>query len=449
MNLREKLAGLLVEIRTLNDKDKLSDKEKRILADKLSEAEELKGTIGFEDRQNRLDDFMKPVIDEKPELRAGLQGEEFRTGGRNGGYQTRGGLETASVTVGEDRSYRGMFPEEQLETNNWGGIAEFAFKVAHKLPDQRMERSLNEGLGSTGGFSVPTAYSAEIFNVALQSELVRPRAKVYPVNAANKLIVPGTVIGDHSSNLFGGVTCAWAGEEETLSDANPKLRDIELTPYKLTALYKASNEWFSDAIAADKMVNETLGGAIGWNLDRAFLRGSGAGQPLGILNADCTLEISKEGGQTADTVVAENIFNMVSSLHSACFSRSVWAVHPDVLAKLFSLAVVVGTGGSAIFMPAGGEAPFNTLLGRPVLVSEHCSPLGDAGDIILADFSQYAIAMRKDLAIDSSQHVHFTSDQLAFRGIMRVDGMPLWNEPLTLADGSKEVSCFVVIEDRA
>ena len=283
----------------------------------------------------------------------------------------------------------------------------------------------------------------------MQSELVRPRAKVYSIGAANKLIVPATVIGDHSNNLYGGVTVSWTGEGDTMTGAEPKLRDIELSPHKLTALYVGSNEWFADAVSANKIVTSTMSGAIGWNLDSAFLKGTGAGQPLGVLNSDCVVEVAKEDGQDADTVVSQNIFKLWAAMHPACHRNAVWVVHPDVLPQLFSLSIAVGTGGGAWFVPAGGQSPYNTLLGRVVIVSEHMEPLGDAGDILLADFSEYVVGLRKELSIDSSQHVYFTADKTTFRGIMRVDGQPSWNEALTLADGSKTVSPFVTLADRA
>jgi len=90
-----------------------------------------------------------------------------------------------------------------------------------------------------------------------------------------------------------------------------------------------------------------------------------------------------------------------------------------------------------------------SILTRPVIFPEKTEPLGDVGDIMLADFSQYVIGLRAEMKIDLSQHVYFTTDEGAARLIERHDAQPLWDEALTLEDGSTEVSPFVTLAERA
>jgi HK97 family phage major capsid protein len=45
-------------------------------------------------------------------------------------------------------------------------------------------------------------------------------------------------------------------------------------------------------------------------LDDAIINGTGAGMPLGVLNAGCLVSVTKESGQKADTIVAENAVKM-------------------------------------------------------------------------------------------------------------------------------------------
>ena len=77
----------------------------------------------------------------------------------------------------------------------------------------------------------------------------------------------------------------------------------------------------------------------------------------------------------------------------------------------------------------------------PMLIPDH--------DILLADFSHYAVGIRKEMRLESSVHVAFQTDEIAHRCIVRVDGQPLWDEALTLEDGSTTVSPFIVLGDRA
>jgi HK97 family phage major capsid protein len=83
------------------------------------------------------------------------------------------------------------------------------------------------------------------------------------------------------------------------------------------------------------------------------------------------------------------------------------------------------------------------------LFSEKTEKLGDKGDIILADLSQYVVGLRSEMRFDMSIHVHFQTDELLARLIERHDGQPLWDAPLTLEDGSTTVSPFVTLAERA
>ena len=42
------------------------------------------------------------------------------------------------------------------------------------------------------------------------------------------------------------------------------------------------------------------------------------------------------------------------------------------------------------------------LLGRPVLQTEHLNRIGDLGDIVLADLSQYAVFIRSGISVETS-----------------------------------------------
>jgi HK97 family phage major capsid protein len=172
---------------------------------------------------------------------------------------------------------------------------------------------------------------------------------------------------------------------------------------------------------------------------------------LGILNSPCTITVAKETGQTGKTVVWENIVNMWSRLSAPSKANAVWLINQDVEPQLFNLGIVIGTGGSPAFMPAGAWSgtPFNSIFGRPVIPVEYCETLGTKGDIILADFSQYLLCEKGGLKTDYSMHVQFLTDQGVFRFVMRNDGQPIWPSALTPYKGTATVSPFVTLDVRA
>ena len=48
-----------------------------------------------------------------------------------------------------------------------------------------------------------------------------------------------------------------------------------------------------------------------------------------------------------------------------------------------------------------------SMLTRPLLFTEKLPALGDEGDILLADFSQYALGQRAGMGIEKSRHAGF------------------------------------------
>ena len=86
-----------------------------------------------------------------------------------------------------------------------------------------------------------------------------------------------------------------------------------------------------------------------------------------------------------------------------------------------------------------------------MIPTEYNETLGTKGDIMLVDLSQYLLARKVNEGIQqaSSIHVEFLTDQTAFRFIMRVDGQPAWNAPLTPAKGAATQSPFITLATRA
>jgi HK97 family phage major capsid protein len=307
--------------------------------------------------------------------------------------------------------------------------------------------SMTEQVPSSGGFLVPVEQAARIHAVSLESEIVQPRCYVQPMRS-NSIKIPAMVIGDHSTALFGGFTATYTAETGTIDDNSPKARAMELNAKKLTGLIRFSAELDADTPGGMGQIETLCGKGLAWYRDKAFLKGTGAGQPLGILNAPCVVEVAKETGQKNDTIIYENLIKMMSRMFAGSFSNSVWVFHQTAIPQLLSLSLAVGVGGSVIPVMSESNGVFK-ILTRPCLFTEKTETLGNRGDCLLADFSQYVVGLRNEMRFETSIHVHFTTDELLSRIIERHDGQPLWDEALKLEDGTTTVSPFVVLAERA
>lgn len=399
---------------------------------------------GLTETEQNLIDEMKAQIreleDAKPEkpltVENGLMGA--RAAGGSGPFALRGpnDLKDHKALFGS-----GGYKWPDKETTFFNAV----FSGRHH-PGLIQNATMTESVPSDGGFAVPTETARQIHNVSLENELVMPRCFVQPM-ISNEQKLPAMEIGDHSTALMGGFTASYVEETGTISEANPKLRGMTLNAKKLTGLLRFSNELVADLPNGEGQIINLCGQGLSWYRDKSFLKGSGAGQPLGILNADCTIEVSAEEGQENSTIMYENLTNMLARMFAGSFKNSVWVCHQSTIPQLLQLSIAVGTGGSHIPVMKESDGQFY-ILTRPVIFTEKTETLGSKGDIMLADFSQYAVGLRQGMRFDTSIHVGFTSDELYARLIERHDGQPLWDEPLTLEDGSTTVSPFVVLEAR-
>jgi len=375
----------------------------------------------------------------RPDLKSsgGFTMKEIR---KSGPYELRGA---------EDRKdYESLFGSKPDSYNKWTDekIGYFEAVYSGRMHPGLQQRGMIEGIQSDGGFLVPTEYSRQIHAVALEDQIVMGRCLVQPMRS-NEIKLPAMEIGDHSSNLYGGFIASYKAEAAELTKTSPKTRQMTLQAKKLTGLVKFSNELLADMVD-EKKIMQICGSGLGWYRDKAFLKGSGAGEPLGVLKANCLLKQDKENGQDNGTILYENLVGMMSKMYSGSFKNSVWVCHQSTIPQLMQLSLQMGTAGAHIPILKESGGGFS-MLTRPVIFTEKTEILGSEGDILLADFSQYVVGLRDGMRFDVSPHVYFTSDQALGRLIERHDGQPLWSKALTLEDGTTKVSPFVTLKARA
>lgn len=311
---------------------------------------------------------------------------------------------------------------------------------------------VNEQVGSEGGFALQDQFAGAIFETAVSTGDVTSRVDNYPIgagsNAARWVEIEETSV---ASTIFGGVQVYWAAEGAAVSATKPTMKERRLELEKLFGLAYATGEMLEDTAFVSSLFTKAFSTAIQRKLDIDIINGTGVGCPLGILNADCAIEVAKEVGQGADTVMYPNIVKMWHRLHPSMRSMAVWLVHPDTEEQMEFMSFPVGTGGVPVYLPAGGvsESGYATLKGRPVVATDACAALGDPGDIILANLSEYMLISKGNMREDTSIHVAFTTDQQAFRFIYRVNGKPKPASALTIRNSSNTRSAFVTLAERA
>lgn len=313
---------------------------------------------------------------------------------------------------------------------------------------------LNETVPSDGGFLVQQDFATVLLQDVFQTGILASRCRRIPISGnANGIKINGVDETSRASTRWGGILGYWASEAEEKTKSRPKFRQIELNLKKLIGLCYATDELMMDAAALEGVIRSGFASEFGFLVDDAIINGTGAGQPLGILNSGCLVSVSKESGQTAATIVAENVIKMYSRIFAQSRQNAVWLINQNVEPQLFTMSLAVGTGGVPVYMPAGGlsGAPYGSLFGRPVIPIEQAATLGTVGDIIFADLNGYVLAEKGGMQSDMSIHVRFIYDEQVFRFVMRLDGQPVRASALTPYKGGANYtqSHFVALETRS
>ena len=287
-----------------------------------------------------------------------------------------------------------------------------------------------------GGALVPEEFRSQLMMLMLQPNSIRSMATVLPMGSST-LTIPAIRDESHSGKtVYGGVRAYWTESGGEIPESEPNFSQIRLTAKGLLTLTTVNNTLIMDSFTTlSPLIGKLFMGASDWEQERAFIRGTGAGEPLGILNAPASVKLAK-----GTAVVVADIAEMESRLLPECDPYAVWMIHPSVREPLYAL----GTNNIQVWHGELAKRIPSTLNGRPIIINEHMSASETAGDLALVDWRMYLIGDRQAMSMAASEHSKFSSNQTQIRGVQRLDGQPWLDTDLTTAHGADTLSPFVI-----
>lgn len=303
-------------------------------------------------------------------------------------------------------------------------------------------KDLVESVGASGGFLVPTEQSTNLMQWDdVQENIVRAKATIIPMRrrAITIPVLNQTTTTSGQPHWWGGVLAYWTEEAQSKTETQPSFKQIQLVCHKLVCYTEASDELLEDsAVSLEALLRASFSGTIAWEEQDAFINGSGAGQPLGVINAGATLTVLPAA------VGALGVGDLTNMLEHFQGRNPVWFLSRQWMSALLQLN---GPAGNPhyVFIPNAREGAPATLFGYPLYFVEQMPAPGNVGSVLLADWSKYLIGDRQSVTIDSTKAFRFQNDLTAWRAVHRVDGQPWLSAPLTYSDGSTQVSPFVIL----
>lgn len=342
----------------------------------------------------------------------------------------------------------------------WHGMGDFLQAVVKaSSPNGTIDNRLfdnaatgnNTGIGADGGFLIEKEFRTELLEAMREESQIAKDIKMIPLGQNSNGIkwndIEETSRADGSRN--GGALVYWTGEAETVTASKIKLNKSEIELSKLMGFWYATSELLQDASAMEALAKIEFANSMSFKMDDGIYAGSGVGMPLGIMNSGALITVAKESGQTADTIVHDNIVKMWNRMSVRQRANAKWYINQEAEPQLENMTLAIGTGGQ--MSPYAMEyLDRGTIKGRPVVTIEQASKLGDKGDILLADPTQYLGIDKNGIQGDVSIHVKFLYDESCFRFIYRFNGAPRKNTTVASYKNSQfTTSPFVTLAERA
>ncbi len=281
---------------------------------------------------------------------------------------------------------------------------------------------MDPGVAGSGAELVAAMFIPEMIRHVEAVGQFWTQARRLPLPTTGKTTIP---------KRTGGLTAYPTAVAAEIERSGPALGTVELTPAKWAVLTGIPNEFFrSPGMLAD--VGQWLGVeivlAINYALDNAFINGDGTaayGGITGILQSITIAAVAAASGNTSIADIDEtDVGNVIGGLtKDYAVGDARWGFSLSVQRYLRNIRTSTGMPmydrGDAREPSTIDAYPY--VYGNRMPAASACtgasSKYGFFGDLKLS----HIVGMIRDILIDTSDHVYFSSDMTAMRGLIQVD----------------------------
>jgi HK97 family phage major capsid protein len=277
------------------------------------------------------------------------------------------------------------------------------------------KRALSRATGAAGNFLVPTDFYDQVIRSLRFMGSVANLATEVTTSGGDSIQVPANTA--HGS-------ASWLSENSAYVPSDETFAQITLGANKATAKIIVSEELLQDsAFALDSFLSQEFGERIGVLENTAYIKGSGTGQPQGLLSSPTASNIT-----TVTAAVGNAAAFTYAGLVTAVFSL------PYQYRQGASFIVSDQAARNLYLMVDGQQRPLwsvnvsasgpDTFLGYPIYTDPDV-PAPAAGNIsvLFGNWKRaYMIRRVAGFSMQRQNELHSDNGQVGFRGYERVDG---------------------------
>jgi HK97 family phage major capsid protein len=286
-----------------------------------------------------------------------------------------------------------------------------------------------------GGYLItPVQISADIVAIIRDMVFIRKLCEaagaVTTVTDAQKLGIRKLVTDMADAN--------WTTEVAAVTEDTTMAFDRrDLEPQLCSKLAKASLRTLLLSTDAENIINQELAYKFGVTEEKAFITGSGTGQPLGVFTASASgISTARDVTAAATTsFTADNLIDMKYSLKQGYQQdpSTAWIVSRTFVKMARKLKVASTTGGNDLeylWQPGLTEGAPDRILDIPYSMSEYVPAVYTTGlyVAVLGCFRFYRIAQVAEMMIQRLVELYAGTNEIGFIGRRWVDGSPILEE---------------------
>jgi HK97 family phage major capsid protein len=325
-----------------------------------------------------------------------------------------GGEVDSPESFGEFRKQQyGELPQDAPEVRS----AYYKYLTVGSLAELDVEeqRALSRATGAAGNFLVPTDFYNQIIRSLRFMGSVAQLATEYNTQNGDSIQIP--------ANTAHG-TASWTSENGSYTPSDETFAQVTLGANKASSKIIVSEELLQDsAFPLDSFLAQEFGERIGVLENTAYIKGSGTGQPQGLLSSatasNITTATAATGNATAFSYAA--LVTAVFTLPKQYRDNASFIVNDQAARNLY---LMVDSQNRPLWNVNVATSGPDTFLGYPIYTDPDVpAPAANNISVLFGDWKRtYVVRRVSGFSLQRQNELHSDNGQVGFRGFERVDG---------------------------
>jgi HK97 family phage major capsid protein/HK97 family phage prohead protease len=318
-------------------------------------------------------------------------------------------MDTFEAKANRLRGANNNQPDRENDNSEQKAFVSYLRRGVERISSDEV-KALTVSTDANGGYLAPEEFGSELIKLLNEYSPIRSYARVVSISAP-EIKYPRRV---------SGTAATWVSETEDRTESGMTFEQVTLTPFELATFTDVSNQLLEDnAYGLEGELLADYAESFGKTEGVAFVKGTGTGQPKGIMTATGIKEVKTGVAATFPTTnPADVIIGMYHQIATSHAQNGAWLMNRNTLSVIRQWKD--GTGRYLVLDPitAGGVM---TLLGRPIVEMPDMDDIG-AGKfpILFGDLSGYRIIDRVGLSTLRDPYSLAGKGQVRFHARKRV-----------------------------